>query len=297
MNAIASIIAASDFSAPARHAADRAARIAQETHAALTLLHVVPGPLMSQVRAWLGTDTEVEARLVDEARGKLAELMGRLTIARPVQVDALVKEGSVRDEILREADRLDARLIVLGALGSGILRRLVIGTTAGRLVRSTSRPVLVVRQTPRERYRRVLVAVDFSDWSDGALQTARWVAPHAHLVLASVFQVPFGGRLRLAGVDEATLVRFREQARADALRRLHALAARAALPPGRWEPCVVEGDPSFRLAELEQEHDCDLLALGKHGSSMAADLLLGSVTQHLLVEGTVDVLVSTAHGG
>ena len=41
MKPCSSILAATDFSAPARHAADRAARLAHETGARLTLLHVL----------------------------------------------------------------------------------------------------------------------------------------------------------------------------------------------------------------------------------------------------------------
>jgi len=39
--------------------------------------------------------------------------------------------------------------------------------------------------------------------------------------------------------------------------------------------------------------DCDLVVLGKHGRSAAEDLLLGSVTKHVLAEGRSDVLVAT----
>ena len=52
---------------------------------------------------------------------------------------------------------------------------------------------------------------------------------------------------------------------------------------------------SIRLVELEREHGCDLVVLGKHGVSATQDLLLGSVTRHVLAEGRADVLVSTAH--
>ena len=37
--------------------------------------------------------------------------------------------------------------------------------------------------------------------------------------------------------------------------------------------------------------------LGKHGVSAAVDLLLGSTTQHVLAEGTVDVLIATRQAG
>ena len=56
---------------------------------------------------------------------------------------------------------------------------------------------------------------------------------------------------------------------------------------------MVEGDASLRIVENEQSHDCDLVVLGKHGQSATADLLLGSVTKHVLAEGSADVLVST----
>ncbi len=48
------------------------------------------------------------------------------------------------------------------------------------------------------------------------------------------------------------------------------------------------------VVEAEQQHDADLMALGKHGHSAAEELLLGSVTKHVLAEGSTDVLVSAA---
>ena len=75
---------------------------------------------------------------------------------------------------------------------------------------------------------------------------------------------------------------------------LSEVAAQTGLKPGQWEACVIEGDASQRIVEQEQERDCDLVVLGKHGQSATEDLLLGSVTKHVLAEGSADVLVSTA---
>jgi nucleotide-binding universal stress UspA family protein len=113
-------------------------------------------------------------------------------------------------------------------------------------------------------------------------------------MLFSAFQVPFEEKLRFAGVDAATIDHYRRQARAEATQRLHALAAASGLKPSAWEPCIVEGDAAQRIVEHEQELDCDLVVLGKHGQSAAEELLLGSVSKHVLAEGTSDVLVSTA---
>lgn len=288
------ILAATDFSAPAHHAADRAARLARQTGAALTLMHVLPGGALQELRQWLGQGHAMEQQLLDDAARQLGGLVSELQTHRRVTARAVNSSGAVLDEIVREADRIDAALLVLGARGAGFLRRLVLGSTSERLLRRTMRPLLVVRQTPHERYRRVLVALDFSPWSARAITLAGSVAPHARLLLFNAYQVPFEEKLRFAGVEAATIERYRRQARAEASERVDALAAAAGLKPVDWEPCIVEGDPSQRIVEHEQEKDCDLVVLGKHGQSAAEDLLLGSVSKHVLAEGSSDVLVSTA---
>jgi hypothetical protein len=154
---------------------------------------------------------------------------------RPIAVKAIEASGSVLDEIRREADTLDAALLVVGARGAGFLRRLVLGSTSERLLRRTNRPVLVVRQTPHEPYQRVLLALDFSPWSVQAVAVARRVAPQARFVLFTAYQVPFGDKLRYAGVDEATIEHYRVQARAEATQRVTRWPPRPACrrPAGR----------------------------------------------------------------
>lgn len=297
MTALGPILVATDFSTHARHAVDRAAHLAHESHSALTLMHVQPGEPLAQIREWLGASSAPEQKMRDEVHRQLRELAADVARARHVHVNTEHAAGSPLDEILRAADRLDARLLVLGARGAGLLRRLVLGTTSERLMRRTDRPLLMVRQTPHEPYRRALVAVDFSPWSRDALSLARRVAPHADLVVLTAFQVPFEEKLHFAGVDADTVQMYRQQARATAWQRLHALAHEAGLAPSQWEPCVVEGDASLRIVENEQSHNCDLVVLGKHGQSATVDLLLGSVTKHVLAEGSTDVLVSTRRAG
>lgn len=233
-------------------------------------------------------------QIQDDAQRQLGLLVSELQTHRHVTARAVNASGPVLDAIHREAEGVDAALLVLGARGAGFLRRLVLGSTSERLLRRTTRPLLVVRQKAHEPYRRVLVALDFSPWSAQAVTLARRVAPHARLLLFNASQVPFEEKLRFAGVAAATIERYRRQARADATQRVHALAAAGGLRACDWEPCIVEGDASQRIVEHEQEKDCDLVVLGKHGQSATEDLLLGSVSKHVLAEGSTDVLVSTA---
>ena len=291
MTPIKHILAATDLSAHGRHAADRAARIARSTGARLTLLHAPPAGDLARLRQWLGQD--MERRVREEASGRLQALADELHGARGVEVEARLADGEVLPAVTRCADEIDAGLIVVGARGEGFLRRLVLGSTAERLLRRTARPLLIVRALAHEPYRRALLAIDFSLWSAQVLAQAREVAPAARFVLFHAFEVPFEEKLRFAGVDDAVIQMYRQQARLDASYQLQAMADAAGLKPGARDARVVEGDASARLVEQEQALDCDLVVMGKHGRSAVEDLMLGSVTKHVLAEGLADVLVAT----
>lgn len=286
------LVAATDLSAPARHAADRAAWLARSIGAELLLLHAPESRALTELRQWLGQ--EVEQRLRDDAGRQLEALAGELQAARQVAVQSRLGEGDVLDAVQRGADEVDAELVVLGTRGAGFLRRLVLGSTAERLLRRTARPVLLVRSLAHEPYRRALLALDLSPGSARVLALARQLLPDARWVLCHAFQVPFEDKLRFAGVDDGVVTKYRAGTRAHAAQQLHALADAAGLARDAWDECIVEGDASQRLVEQEQVRDCDVVVLGKQGRSASQDLLLGSVTSHVLAEGAADVLVAPA---
>lgn len=295
MNPPGAMLVATDFSAPSRHAADRAARLARETGMSLTLMHALSSRVFDELRLWLGAAHQAEPQLVAETGQQLKQLADELAAAQQVTVQCSLATGPVLDVISQQAEDINAGLLVLGARGAGFLRRLVLGSTSERLLRRSTRSLLVVKQIPRAPYRRALVALDFSPWSAQSIALARCVAPQARLLLLTVFEVPFEGRLRLAGVDTPTIEHYRQQARGKARQQLDKLALQAGLQPEQWDACVIEGQAWQRIVEQEKSRHCDLVVIGKHGQSAAEELLLGSVTKSVLSEGSCDVLVSMAH--
>lgn len=301
------LLLATDFSAPARLAAERALRLAQEVGAELALLHVLPGQTLATLRAWLDTlpgmaaGAPLEQALHDQARAQLEQWADELSAIAPVALQVHTAEGVLVSEINRVAERLDAGLLVLGGGGEGgtavpaprgaggAVRRMLLGSTASRMLGHTRRPLLLVRLQPRSAYRRVLVAVDFSPFSLPALALAHTLGPHAELVLLHAFQVPFEDKLRFAGVETSTIEHYRQHVRQQAEQQLAALAAQAGLAPTQWRPLVIESDGAAAI--VDPARDCDLAVVGKHGQSATQDLLLGSVTRRVLVEAACDVLV------
>lgn len=288
------ILAATDLSAPARHAVDRAFSIAAEAGAGLDITHVVSQHALDTLLRMLGVQAPPIARhILDDAREALAQLGSELGHAHGVSAAIHVAAGTALRTILEQADAVDADLLVLGARGEDYLRHLLLGTTAERLLRRTLRPLLIVKQTPQVPYRRVLVPVDFSPWSAQSLRLARTWAPRAELVLLHAFEAPFESKLRFVGVDDETIERYRVTARRDAIARLDALVAEAGLQPADVSYGVHHGDPSRVILRQEQEQDCDLIVMGKHGQGAMEELLLGSVTKHILSESACDVLVAS----
>ncbi|NMG15314.1 MULTISPECIES: universal stress protein [Aromatoleum] len=293
MNPVKRLLVATDLSAPARHAADRAALVAREVGARLDLFHVANVTAMEKLRLLVAeVPAEIEQRVLDAAREEMRELAANLLKHHGVAAGVQVASGPLLPEIIGHADTISADLLVLGARGSSFMRHLLIGSTAERMVRKTRWPMLIAKQPPHEPYRTLLVPVDFSPFSLRALRNAQAVAPGADVVLLHAFEVPFESKLRFAGIEDELLARYRIAARQEALGKLRELRDEVGLPPERTRLIVLHGDASRNIIEQEQEQDCDLIVMGKHGESVLEDLLLGSVTKHVLAESQGDVLVS-----
>lgn len=287
MSPIGSILAATDFSASAQDALVRAAGLADEHGAALTLLHVISGPSLEAFKELLAGNA-VEP--VDEAARLLERAAAELAVATGREVQTRVRIGGVHDELATAAEQAD--ILVVGDRGLHPMRDMLIGTTAERLLSSCRKPVLVVKRNVAGPYRKVLVPVDFSACSRAAFNAAQRLAPRADLYVCHAFGLPSAGKFWLAGVPEATMRRYEAAAGRAAEERLAVLAAET---DGRdREGCrllAVAGDPSVVVIDEAEKRETDLIVIGRHGESALRDFLLGSVTRHVLANAPCDVLV------
>lgn len=298
MSTLRTIITATDFSAPSRHAAQRAALLAGSSGATLTLQHTVGGSALDDLRRWLADDSQAAGAIEADARQRLEELAAEMARAQGITVTTHLSIGHPVEQVIRHADEVDAGLVVTGTRGAGFFRGVVVGSTAERIAKRSFRPVLMVRQLPHEPYRRILVPVDFSPWSRSAIELARHVAPQASLVLMHAVELPFEGKMRLAGVADDTVARYRDAARREAQQRLHELAADSGLGADRVRLSTPGGaDPWMLIVQEEQEHDCDLVVIGRQGRHAVDEFLLGSTTRMVISEGAADVLVASRRSG
>jgi len=294
MSHLKSIVAATDLSTPSRHAADRAARMAKTHGATLTLVHTLVSTALDDLRRWLSESSAAQAAVEADARNRLHLLALELVDRHGVNVEERLVTGHPVEAVSQHANESGADLVVTGTRGAGFFRGVVIGSTAERVARRSGRPVLMVRHAPHEPYRRVLVPVDFSPWSAAAIVLALQAAPRATLVLMHAVEVPFEGKLRLAGVADSVIGQYRDAARREAQQKLRDLAMHAGLASDRSSLIAPDGAaPWMQIVQQEQELDCELIVIGRQGRHAVDELLLGSTTRMVMSECSGDVLVST----
>src|SRR5574338_654133 len=101
------ILAATDFSDEARHAADRAAIVAKEQHAHLSLLHVVSSSALNEVRKLFRTPTDVDVKLIDDAGHRLNEIAADISLKTGVMGSTDVRTGQAQAEMLSATQSAD----------------------------------------------------------------------------------------------------------------------------------------------------------------------------------------------
>lgn len=294
MSQTRTLLAATDFSAPARHALERAAQLAQmHPDTRLILAHVVSTSALDKLRRLLpGEAGALEAELLAQAENNLVEQAANLASRFDGHIDTELVQGSALVALADLADARQADLLVMGARGAHFVREVLLGSTTERLLRRSRRPLLAVKQRPQAPYRRILAPVDFSAHAAVAVNTAHAWLPDADIVLLHAFEVELESTFRLAGVADDKIHEYRIQARDAAMADMDAFVATLEVPVRRLSRKLVHGAAMLRIIEHEQTTDADLIVMGKHGQSVMEELLLGSVTKHVLAYSSSDVLIA-----
>ena len=209
MSPLNHVLVATDLSTAARNAAERAAELSKAQQAALDLLYVANPAPFERLKQLVVPDDDLLKRELETASEKTHELANRLFQRYEIAPGVQVATGSVTTEITRVVQDKRSNLLVCGAKGQSLARRLLLGSTVQRMLSRMLCPMLVVKHPPRDAYRTLLVPVDFSPSSLRAIKLAQSVAPQAEITLLHVYEAPFEGSMRFAHIDQDTLTHYR----------------------------------------------------------------------------------------
>lgn len=291
------ILAPTDFSDESLAGVRYGVELAAQFGAALTLLHVVEPPSRlagMEVVALARTEEEVAAL----ARAELATLAERES-AGGVHSTARVRIGKPFHEIATAAREQAADLLVIATHGHTGWQRVLLGSTAERVVRHAPCPVLIVpARAPLPptspaaplRLKRILVPIDFSTVSEAALPWATFLAKHyqAELLLLHVTEKFPLDYLLGRELTESTVAPLMKQAETN----LQRIAGSVGKTTGRNASVVVcTGSPFEEICGAAQTLGADLIVLTTHGYTGLKHVWLGSTAERVVRHACCPVLV------
>ncbi|WP_103020333.1 universal stress protein [Salinibacter altiplanensis] len=203
-----------------------------------------------------------------------------------VAVHTHLETGPSAPRIVDYAEDEEADLILMASRGHNLLQRLLLGSTATEVMRTTTVPVLLDRIEPAEgdgnarcsgvcdkKFRRPLLATDLSDSAEGAEEAALGLTEQAE---SAVFMT-----VRDAQDSDVSAGAVRTE--------LEALAERAACPTAVR---VEQGRAaSAAIAEGADAEDSTVLIVGKHGRGYLEEQVVGSTADALIKRAQRPVLM------
>lgn len=292
MSSLRCIVAATDFSAFSERVVLRAARIAQQHDADLHVVHVVR-PLDLYPGLTLGPDEfgQHDLDLQHAEQSRLEAMVASLASQFGIRTHAVTRLGRPHAEIATYAQEASADLVTAGSRGESTLTDLFLGSTVSRLLRVTTRPVLVVRKPADEPYRLVVAAVDFSPVSAAVVNHALSLADGARVDALHVLGSEAEQRLRKSKLVQVDIADWLARLRTEAGKKLDALLApiENSAAVGRL---VQPGSPPVAICQCIEENHADLVVLGRHGyGGGLQDWMLGSVSKDVAFAAASDVLI------
>lgn len=241
--------------------------------------------------------TAGEAHLARETVRQMERFYRDTYADRPVPIphprfEALV--GNPALEILALSVRGHADLIVMSSRGDSGVRKMFFGSTAERVLRETTVPVLV---TPPDGVgpadlgaipklvHRMLVPVDLSAATDRQARVAKAIA-EALAVPILLLHVVEPVRARRPGLRALPPIAGERRSRAE--ETLASLVERLS-PWRRVETLVALGEPSEEIAKIAHDRGAGLIVMGLHSTPVRGGPRMGSVTYRVLCLARVPV--------
>ncbi|MGD8816248.1 MAG: universal stress protein [Acidobacteriota bacterium] len=263
--------------------------LAERLDAELRVVYVLHSPVPPPVQPGEFPLPDLDQQWRD-ARGaaedSLESLLAEYSERYGVDAALEIVVGIHYKEIVRYAEEVAGDLIVMSTHGRHGLQERLLGSTAERIVRLVNCPVLTVPPEAGElEPRRVVVATDFSPFSDEALPVVRFIADvyDPEITLAHVLPAYRNPAiLSQAGTPPILTREWRESWRESAHEHL---AARARLVGngGRTSVKVLEsGDAGKEIVAFAEKEKADLIISGTRGSSGLDRILLGSTAEEIV---------------
>jgi nucleotide-binding universal stress UspA family protein len=214
-----------------------------------------------------------------------------------VAAQAFIPDGDVVQGIMRQIEQEHASLVITVTRTTPTLRRVFSDNLADTLIRFATAPVLVcstnVLERPSIDLRRILVALDGSEFAEHALRAVRVFGTEADIVLMRAISTSDSELLSSREPLAAAIPSFLANQRRIAEEYLNGVADLLIADGLRVSVTVSEGVwPGRTIVDESVRQKIDLLALTTHGRTGFARRALGSCAADVLRLAPMPVLIA-----
>ena len=254
-----------DFSKTSEYASKVAAKIAKKTNATIYLIHLIELPKGVIDMAASSKFSIPESMLyLRKVREKVLNFKKHI-FNENSNVEYIIKLDNPFDGIQKYANKLDADLIIMGSKGHSEFEEMIIGSNTEKVVRSSKRPVIVVKKDNENfKLKNLVFASNFKNENKDVFK--KFVD----------FAAIFNSKIHLLKVN--TPANF--QGTSETKQKVKEFISDFKIPKHKIN---VYSDLSVEkgILNFSKDINADLIALSTHGRSGLAHLFRGSVTKNL----------------
>lgn len=145
------------------------------------------------------------------------------------------------------------------------------------------------------RMKRILAPTDFSELSGEAARLAARIAAQNDAELVLFYADPFLPPPHFLGSDVGEVAASLANSKILAEQELEKLRGEIVPPAVRSRSVVIEDLPVAAIVDWANRNEVDLVVMGTHGRSGINRIMLGSVSERVLREGSVPLLLVRPH--
>ncbi len=253
------LLLATDHSEYCEGAVREAVRIAGKC---LSRLYVITILEMNPEYETFGTNVTQE--LLKEA-AEYFDSLRKKALEKRITCETILRErGEPYRLIVDEATKKKVDMIIMGRRGRRGLEKVLMGSTAAKVVGHAPCNVLIVPRAAQVEFRNILVATDGSEYANAAALTAIDIAKSSggHIIALSAFFLDDELPAAKSNVNSILEITHREGVEAEAI--------------------TPRGKPDEAIGEIAGGRAVDLIVMGAYGKTGLKKLLMGSTTEKVI---------------
>ena len=260
--------------------------LAQEFNAKLFVAHVVDLTSAVAYGEVLFAPAEIQEKTVVFAKEQIESQMRNASC----DWETIVPIGHPADEIFNIVETQGIDLVISATHGRTGLKRIVLGSVTGRLMRSLPCPFMIVRRKENQTafFKRILIGCDFSQDSNLAFEYGLSLAQEfqSELHLVHVMETDDYRDLLKNGKEAQSESKEQEESR-ERMRQM--------LPAESYNWCqpklvLLAGRPFEEITKYALFNHIDLIVLGIRGHNLIETLFAGSTTDRVSRQSPCPIL-------